>query len=127
MSGYQPDTPKPLWAQQWPSVWLHAVLECIERCGAAAHSALWMQIIADGCGYPVWTIEQEVEAAMGAALLAAVGTQPVLPEVARKGWVPLVERARPDPQRVALYADRFDIYKGLYPAMKPFMHRLQTS
>ena len=22
--GYQPDTPKPLWAEQWPSVWFDA-------------------------------------------------------------------------------------------------------
>ena len=41
--------------------------------GGAAHSDLWMQIIADITGYPVCTIEQEVEAAMGAALLAALG------------------------------------------------------
>ncbi|WP_210237163.1 FGGY-family carbohydrate kinase, partial [Mesorhizobium sp. M3A.F.Ca.ET.174.01.1.1] len=40
--------------------------------GGAAHSDLWMQIIADITGYPVYTIEQEVEAAMGAALLAAM-------------------------------------------------------
>ena len=23
--GYQPDTPRPLWAEQWPDVWLDAV------------------------------------------------------------------------------------------------------
>ncbi len=41
--------------------------------GGAAHSDLWMQIIADITGRPVLTIEEEVEAAMGAALLAAYG------------------------------------------------------
>ena len=30
-SSYQPDTPKPLWAEQWPQVWLDAVVECIAR------------------------------------------------------------------------------------------------
>jgi sugar (pentulose or hexulose) kinase len=92
--------------------------------GGAAHSALWMQIIADITGYPVWTIEQDVEAAMGAALLAAVGVQLVSREAAQRGWVTLVERARPDADRLALYAERFEIYTGLYPALMPFMHRL---
>lgn len=94
--------------------------------GGAAHSDLWMQIIADVTGYPVYTIEQEVEAAMGAALLAAVGTSLVTDEVARGGWARLVERARPDADRLALYADRFEVYAGLYPALKPLMHRLQA-
>jgi sugar (pentulose or hexulose) kinase len=95
--------------------------------GGAAHSPLWMQIIADITGYPVWTIEQEVEAAMGAALLAALGTGLASPEAARGGWVNLVERARPDAGRRAMYAERFDIYKDLYPTLKPLMHRLQAS
>ena len=94
--------------------------------GGAAHSDLWMQIIADVTGYPVYTIEQEVEAAMGAALLAAVGTSLVTDEVARGGWARLVERARPDADRLALYSDRFEVYAGLYPALKPLMHRLQA-
>ena len=95
--------------------------------GGAAHSPLWMQIIADITGFPVWTIEQEVEAAMGAALLAALGVKLISPEVARGGWVNLIERARPDAGRCAMYAERFGIYKDLYPALKPLMHRLQAS
>jgi xylulokinase len=86
-----------------------------------------MQIIADITGYPVWTIEEEVEAAMGAALLAAVGVKLVSHEVAQGGWVHLVERARPDRDREAMYRERFDIYKQLYPALKPLMHRLQAA
>jgi sugar (pentulose or hexulose) kinase len=95
--------------------------------GGAAHSPLWMHIIADITGYPVWTIEQDVEAAMGAALLAALGAKLISPEVARGGWVSLIERARPDADRCALYAECFGIYKDLYPALKPLMHRLQAS
>src|SRR5258706_15642466 len=32
-SGYQPDTPQPLWAEQWPQVWLDAGIECIAGGG----------------------------------------------------------------------------------------------
>ncbi|MBW0450318.1 hypothetical protein EN871_13575 [bacterium M00.F.Ca.ET.228.01.1.1] len=95
--------------------------------GGAAHSDLWMQIIADITGYPVYTIEQEVEAAMGAALLAALGVGLISREAAQGGWISLVERAQTDAARMALYEERFGIYKDLYPALKPVMHRLQTS
>src|SRR3982751_5766846 len=37
-SSYRPDTPQPLWAEQWPSVWLDAVVECIAGCVASARS-----------------------------------------------------------------------------------------
>src|SRR6185369_15197250 len=43
--------------------------------GGAAHSDLWMQIIADVTARPVLTIAEDVEAAMGAALLAAYGAK----------------------------------------------------
>ncbi|MGI4985614.1 MAG: FGGY-family carbohydrate kinase, partial [Janthinobacterium lividum] len=95
--------------------------------GGAAHSDLWMQIIADVTGFPVLSIAEDVEAALGAALLAALGTGLVDRDAARKGWVTLVERARPDPERRARYDDRFRIYADLYPALKPLMHRLQGS
>jgi xylulokinase len=94
--------------------------------GGAAHSDLWMSIIADITGFPVYTIEQDVEAAMGAALLAAYGTKLISQETARGGWVTLIERARPDPARQSMYAERFGIYTDLYPALKPVMHRLQA-
>jgi xylulokinase len=95
--------------------------------GGAAHSDLWMQIIADVTGYPVLSIEQDVEAAMGAALLAALGVGLISRETAEGGWVTFVERARPDAARERLYDERFQVYTGLYPALKPLMHRLQAS
>ncbi|WDD92965.1 FGGY-family carbohydrate kinase [Burkholderia sp. FERM BP-3421] len=95
--------------------------------GGAAHSDLWMQIIADVTGFPVWTIEQDVEAAMGAALLAALGAGLVDDAAARRGWVTLAERARPDPERRALYDARFGVYADLYPALRPLMHRVSPS
>lgn len=94
--------------------------------GGAAHSDLWMQIIADVTGYPVFTIEQEVEAAIGAALLAALGVGLVKEDVAARGWVTLREHARPDPSRRAVYARQFEVYKGLYPVLRESMHQLRA-
>ena len=93
--------------------------------GGASHSDLWMQIIADVTGYPIYTIVQEVEAALGAALLAAHAVGLVDDEQVRKGWVELELRAEPNAENVALYSKIFAEYVALYPALKPIMHRLQ--
>ncbi len=94
--------------------------------GGAAHSDLWMQIIADTTGRPVFTIEEEVEAAMGAGLLAAYGVGLVTSEDVRRGWVTLTPRAQPDPPATRTYDAFFNIYKALYPALKNSMHDLHT-
>lgn len=94
--------------------------------GGAAHSDLWMQIIADVTGYPVYTIQENVEAALGAALLAAVGVALADNKIAEKGWVTLVPRAAPDPTVSAIYSKLYALYVDLYPVLKPIMHRLQS-
>ncbi|KAF3996274.1 FGGY-family carbohydrate kinase [Glaciimonas immobilis] len=93
--------------------------------GGAAHSDLWMQMIADVTGYQVYTIEENVEAALGAALLAAVGIGLVDDNAAKKGWVTLVPRTTPDSVARVRYDHAFSIYCDVYPALKPIMHRLQ--
>ena len=95
--------------------------------GGAAHSDLWMQIVADTTGFPVLTIAQDVEAALGAALLAALGVGLVTPEQAVAGWVTLVPRARPRPHAQGIYDRLFRVYTELYPALKGSMHRLNRS
>ncbi len=64
--------------------------------GGAAKSDLWMQIIADVTGLPVWTIREDVEAALGAARLAALGCG-LIRRDDTGNWITLVERAVPDP------------------------------
>ncbi|WP_237479591.1 FGGY-family carbohydrate kinase [Lichenibacterium dinghuense] len=91
--------------------------------GGAARSDLWMQIIADVTGYPVWTIRENVEAALGAARMAALGVGLVARED-RDSWITLVERAAPDPARRARYDALFAVYAGLYPALRDSMHAL---
>jgi xylulokinase len=92
--------------------------------GGAAHSDLWMQIIADVTARPVLTIEQEVEAAMGAALLAAFGAGIATADDVRRGWITLAPRATPRPRATAIYDRMFDSYKALYPTLKSTMHDL---
>ncbi|WAT26582.1 FGGY-family carbohydrate kinase [Pseudomonas sp. GXZC] len=95
--------------------------------GGASHSDLWMQIIADVTRYPVYTIVQEVEAALGAALLAAHTVGLVSDGEMDKGWVQLELRAEPKMENVEAYDRAFAEYLKLYPALKPIMHSLQEN
>ncbi|ETK13808.1 FGGY-family carbohydrate kinase [Pseudomonas sp. FH1] len=95
--------------------------------GGASHSDLWMQIIADVTRYPVYTIVQEVEAALGAALLAAHTVGLVSDGEMDKGWVQLELRAEPKAEHVEAYDRAFAQYLKLYPALKPIMHSLQEN
>ena len=92
--------------------------------GGGTASPLWRQILADVLRAGIATVDTTEGAAYGAGLLAAVGA----------GWYPSVEaatagliRATPvaepgaDAQR---YADAFEIYRGLYPALAPSFHRM---
>ena len=93
--------------------------------GGAAHSDLWMQIIADVTGRPVYTLQEEVEASLGAALLAAYGAGLITADAVRQGWVTPVLRTTPNPMAQAAYDALFAQYVTLYPALKPAMHALR--
>lgn len=104
---------------------LQALDDTLIVVGGAAHSDLWMQVAADITGYPVQTIGQNVEAALGAALLAGLGIGLVTPGQAAGGWVSLVPRAQPDPAARDAYDRLFGVYIDLYPALRDTMHRLR--
>ncbi|MFY0658607.1 MAG: FGGY-family carbohydrate kinase [Neptunomonas phycophila] len=93
--------------------------------GGAAHSDLWMQIIADITGYDVYTIEQEVEAPLGAALLAADAVGLIKNLDAIKDWRRLTRRAPVNKTHKVKYDSIFTIYKQLYVVMKDSMHTLK--
>jgi xylulokinase len=93
--------------------------------GGAAKSDLWMQIIADVTGRPVRTIEGDVEAAMGDALLAAHAVGLASEDEVRHGWVTLRDRAQPRADAKRAYDERYAAYLALYPALKDIMHGLR--
>jgi len=93
--------------------------------GGASHSDLWMQIIADVTGREVFTIRQDVEASLGAAMLAAFGVDLIDEDQVKRGWVQPTPRASPRADAHRRYAALFEQYLTLYPALKPVMHRLR--
>lgn len=94
-------------------------------CGGGGKSPLWRQMLADVFQRPVATIANEEGPALGAAILAGVGTglYKSVPEACRA--VVKVNRAvEPDAERAAEYARVYDVYRSLYPALRGAYGRL---
>jgi len=96
----------------------------IRITGGGAKSRVWRRILADVLAADVATVNTTEGAAFGAALLAAVGA----------GWFNSVDEGAAAWVRVinttpssadALYYDELHaVYRSLYPALRPAMHRL---
>jgi xylulokinase len=99
--------------------------EAITVVGGASRSDLWMQIVADVTARPVRTIPDDVEASLGAAMLAALAVGLTPADDVGRGWVDLVDRTRPRAEASGRYSDLYDQYVALYPALKPAMHALR--
>ena len=90
---------------------LHAV-------GGGARSPLWLQLKADICNTPLRVPQVTEAACLGAALLAGVGAG-VYADVASavQQTVRMDRRMEPQPSLVAAYAERYDLYRQLYPLL----------
>ena len=112
------------------------MLEAVERgtgkqaekviaIGGAVRNEFWMQNKADVCGKLIEAPEIEEATALGAAILAGTGVG--LYDNLEEG----VQRTRkpgkvfePDPKMVPLYAELFEIYKEIYPALRHVNRRI---
>jgi len=88
--------------------------------GGGAKSNLWRQILASVLGVELVTINTTEGAAYGAALLAGVGAG-IWPDVLKacQETVVITGRDTPDPGQVEVYSKGYQIYRSLYPALKP--------
>jgi xylulokinase len=93
--------------------------------GGGARSDAWLQIKADVLGQPLRKPGVEDAAALGAAILAGVGTG--LFASVNDGIAAMEGPARsiePRPAMVELYDERFGLYREIYPALSPVNRRL---
>ena len=95
-------------------------LERTKICGGGARSPLWRKIIANVLGLKVDVIENEQGPALGGAMLAAVacGEYADVKEIADK-VVKVVDTIEPEPELVAKYRERYQVFQELYPACEP--------
>ena len=94
-------------------------------CGGGGRSPFWRQMLADVYGCPVKTIASTEGPALGAAILAGVGAgvYASVPEGCAAA-VRVGEAQRPDAERSAAYEPYYQLYRGLYPALRDSFHRL---
>lgn len=101
------------------------VINELRAIGGGARSDLWLQLKADILGLPVVAPAVTEAACLGAALLAGVGAG-IYPDVtgaAARIFKP-VRTFQPDPERRALYDQRYAVYRTVYPAVAPISYRL---
>jgi xylulokinase len=96
---------------------LGAEARSVRASGGGAQSPFWRQVLADILQKSVVTLESQEGSAYGAALLAMAGTGAYgsVPEVCG-AVIREVDRLEP---RDEGYADRYQTYRDLYPALKP--------
>ncbi len=96
--------------------------------GGGARSTLWRQIQADIYGHEVEIVEAEEGAAYGAALLAGVahGVWNSVEEACECA-VQVATRVRPDLAVVNVMRRQYQLYRALYPVLKPIFTNLTNN
>ncbi len=92
----------------------------VRLSGGGAKSAFWRQLFADIFGKRVVALASQEGSAYGAALLATVGTGAYasVPEVCR-AVIKEVDSVAPRPHESQLYRRGHEVYRSLYPTLKP--------
>ncbi|SCX92042.1 xylulokinase [Lachnospiraceae bacterium XBB2008] len=101
-------------------------LQRTKICGGGAKSPLWKKMIANIMNIKVDVIESEQGPGMGGAMLAAVacGEYPSV-QAAADAIVRVVETVEPDPELAALYEERYQQFKKIYPTVKALFPQIQ--
>jgi xylulokinase len=104
------------------------VVRAMRACGGPARSDAWNRIKADVTGFGVEVPRVRETAAVGAAIVAAVGTgaHADLPAAIR-AMTAIDRRFEPDPGRHRTYERVYEAYVGLHPAIAPVLRRLDAA
>ncbi|QJU55127.1 FGGY family carbohydrate kinase [Herbiconiux sp. KACC 21604] len=103
-------------------------IDRVRALGGGARSAVWKQIEADILGLPVVTMAQLDAGALGAAVLAGVGSGH-WGSVA-EATESMVREARvfePDASRAALYDDKYELFQSAYRDLLPTFDRISAA
>ena len=95
--------------------------------GGGVRNEKWMQIKADIFGIPISCLEVREAGCMGAAMLAvkAAGDVSSVKECC-DGWVKVSKVYEPQDSKKTLYADKYEIYKGLYKTLEPIRKEIRN-
>ena len=96
-------------------------------CGGGAKSPLWKKMFANILGIRLELLASEQGPGMGGAMLAMVasGAYESVQAVC-DALVQVVDAVEPDPELTALYEQRYQQFRQIYPAMKQLFAKLQS-
>lgn len=102
-------------------------VDSVTASGGGAQSPFWRQMLADAFEKQIQILDSQEGSAYGAALLSLVGTGEFasVPE-ACKATVRSAATFVPRPHASATYRGLYEVYKGMYPALRP-LFRLQNT
>ena len=96
----------------------------IRAAGGGAKSKVWGQILADILGEEIVVPENTEGPAMGAALIAGVGTGVYKDfNEATERTVSISHRFSPNPESQKAYNDYYSLFRELYPTLKDSFHK----
>ena len=94
-------------------------------CGGGAKSPVWRRILANVLDLQLDLLAAEEGPALGGAMLAAVGCGAYSSvEEAADQIVRTVGTVEPEPELVSRYAERYGVWKELYPRLKELFPRM---
>lgn len=102
--------------------WSGSSVRCI---GGGAKSTLWREIIASILGLQVQTLNNDEGPGLGAALLAGVGVGAFTnAKEASEAVLKVISTTDPNEEWIKPYQDIYQVYKNLYPALKPMYDQI---
>jgi xylulokinase len=104
---------------------LGVAVESVRASGGGAKSPFWRQLLADVFNKRVVVLETQEGSAYGAALLAQVGTGAYssVPEACHAA-IREVDSTAPEPAQAELHARGHQVYRALYPALRPLFPQM---
>lgn len=105
---------------------MEVAVKSVRLSGGGARSTFWKQMFADVFGHRVVSLENQEGSAYGAALLSLVGTGAYssVPEVC-KAVIREGEALKPRNHEVQTYHRGHEVYKALYPTLRPIYGLIQ--
>ena len=94
-------------------------VSAMTACGGGGSSALWRQMLADTFCCPIYTSDSREGPALGAAILAMVGTglYSSVPDACRT-VVHTSQTCTPNREAVPVYEKYYRLYRSIYPQLK---------
>lgn len=94
-------------------------------CGGGAKSVLWKEILANVLNLELQSVKTEEGPGYGGAILAAVacGEYSSVKDACDK-LIEVTSSVKPNSEIVSRYNSRYEVYRALYPALKPIYKRL---